>query len=227
MLPVTGRPDNLLVGNARWAGVPLAEVLKQVKPDATYAQLHAATGFTTFATTEQLATGLLADTMNGEPLPPEHGFPVRLIIPGLYEHKMLKWLAGITFTDTPIPGPMETRGWDIEGIVQTQAYILSPAHHAAIRGKALFEGIAYAGTRAISRVELSIDDGPWMPAALLPGEGWTRWQSEWQPPAPGDYPVKVRAFDSAGGTQTDNPDASSFPRGYNAIQSIIIHVERA
>jgi DMSO/TMAO reductase YedYZ molybdopterin-dependent catalytic subunit len=226
-MPVTGGPDNLLVGNARWKGVAVAELLKGAGPTAAYAQLHAANGFTTYVTTEQLATGLLADTMNGEPLPPEHGFPARLIIPGLYEHKQPKWLTGITFTDMPVPGPMEQRGWDAEGVVQTQAYIISPTHQTAVQGKVLFEGIAYAGTRPITRVELSIDDGPWMPAALLSGEGWTRWQSAWQPPAPGEYAVKVRAFDAVGGTQADTPNASSFPRGYNAVQAIVIHVDHS
>jgi DMSO/TMAO reductase YedYZ molybdopterin-dependent catalytic subunit len=225
LVPVTGRPDNLLMGNARWAGVPVADLLKDVRPTAAFAQLHAANGFTTYVTAEQLATGLLADTMNGEPLPPEHGFPARLIIPGLYEHKQPKWLTGITFTDSPAPGPMERRGWDADSIVQTQSYIISPAHQTVVQGKVMFAGIAYAGARNITRVELSIDDGPWMPAALLPGEGWTRWQATWQPPAPGDYAVKVRAFDSTGGTQMEGTNTSSFPRGYNTVHAIVIHVE--
>lgn len=223
---VGSTPARPLIASARWRGVPLSALLAQAqpKPEARFVQCYGADGYTTYLELPRLADAILAYEMNGEPLPPEHGFPVRLIVPGAYGYKMPKWIQRLQLTDTPVNGFWEERGCSANGDVLTLSAITSPRHLESVRGPVLFEGIAYAGARLIAGVDISIDDGPWMPAPLgaaVPYT-WTPWRIAWMPPGPGDYLVKVRATDGGGFTQPEG--ARAFPNGSTAIQSIIVRV---
>jgi Oxidoreductase molybdopterin binding domain len=215
-----------LIRQAVWKGVPLQDLLTeaQVNPAAAYAQFIAADGYTTYLPTALLAEALLAYSMDGQDLRPEQGYPLRLIVPGVYGFKMPKWIQHIELTQTPMPGYWEAQGWSVSGQVQTVSHIFSPHHMQTISGLVQLTGVAYAGQRMITQVEVSIDDADWMPVAFTsatPGS-WTRWQAEWQPPAWGDYTIRVRATDSDGFTQPEIPPTAAFPKGSNAIHSIVI-----
>jgi hypothetical protein len=217
---------NPMIGHARWAGVPMSHLLQQVIPttNARYAQFYATDGYTTYIETEKLSDALLAHQMNGKTLPQEHGYPARLIVPGLYGYKMPKWIQRIEFTDTPTAGFWETRGWSATGEMQTTSVILTPHQQEPISGMVTFSGIAHGGKNPITQVEISVNDSPWMPVAIATGQpySWTPWQIDWTAPAPGDYLVKVRASDSTGFTQTES--TSAFPNGPTAIHSMVVRV---
>jgi DMSO/TMAO reductase YedYZ molybdopterin-dependent catalytic subunit len=192
-----GSARNPMIGNALWAGVPMSELFSRltIAPQAQYAQLYAADGYTTFIDADVLANALLAYEMNGEPLPPEHGFPARLIVPGRAGYKMPKWIQRIEFTDEPRPGFWEARGWPDSGEIGAKAYLFSPHHQETLSGLIILAGAAYGGEQAVTTVEISIDDAPWMPVSIPTARPyrWSTWQLDWMPPSPGDYLVKVRA----------------------------------
>jgi hypothetical protein len=223
---ISSSARSAMVGHALWTGVPMRSLLEQVNPasNAGYAQLYATDGYTTYVETEKLANAVLAYEMNGEPLPQEHGYPARLIIPGLYGYKMPKWIQRIEFTDTPTPGFWEERGWSASGEMQTSSTIFSPHHMESVSGTISLNGIAYAGAQTITSVELSVNDGPWMPTTITESEpySWTPWQLDWVAPEAGDYLIKVRASNSSGFTQNEN--APTFPNGTTAIRNIVVRV---
>jgi DMSO/TMAO reductase YedYZ molybdopterin-dependent catalytic subunit len=223
---IGGSTRNPMIGHARWVGIPLRTLIERVRPtaNARYAQFYAADGYTTYLETAKLHNALLAFQMNGARLPQEHGYPARLIIPGVYGYKMPKWIQRIEFTDTPKPGFWEERGWSATGEMQTTSTILTPHHLENIGGVVQLSGVAYAGERRISAIEISVDDAPWLPVPFTAGEpySWTRWQIDWTPTTPGDHLIKVRATNSNGYTQSDV--TPTFPNGPSAIQNIIVRV---
>ncbi len=192
---------NILIGHALWEGVPLMRLLVQagVLAEAKYAYLIGADGYSTSIALGGLTNALAALRMNGDVLPPEQGYPARVVVPGLYSYKMPKWVRRIELSATPIQGFWEAQGMSLSGTVATMAAILSPRHLETVSGAVAISGIAYAGDRAIRSIEVSIDDAPWMavPFAASAPNVWTPWQIEWTAPAPGDYPIQVRASDTA------------------------------
>jgi DMSO/TMAO reductase YedYZ molybdopterin-dependent catalytic subunit len=225
---IINTPHNLLMGHALWRGVPFKQVLDKVgvRSEAQYAQFRSANGYATYLPIEKLNDAILAYVMNGETLPAEQGYPVRLIVPGVYDYKMPKWIQTIELVATPSTGYYESRGWSADGVIRTTSALFVPRPREVVSGKVLFSGIAFAGTRAITQIELSIDDGEWMPVPFEAAENgsWTRWQIPWQPPASGDYLVKVRATDSEGFTQPDVPNLPIFPNGSSSIHSVVFRV---
>jgi DMSO/TMAO reductase YedYZ molybdopterin-dependent catalytic subunit len=158
--------------------------------------------------------------MNGEPLPREHGFPARLLVPGRYGMKNPKWLAGIRVMDKSYAGWYEQRGWNPEGLVKTMSRIDVPADGAALSpGQQRVAGIAYAGDRGIMTVEFTADDGAtWMSTDLLEPmpdtDAMVRWQGSLVMPPSGMVTLTVRATDGTGEVQTDvfvlpQPDGAS------------------
>src|SRR5438046_2472635 len=139
--------------------------------------------------------------MNGQALPREHGFPARLLVPGRYGMKNPKWLAGIRAMTQEYAGWYEQRNWNKEGVVKTMSRIDTPADGASLPpGSQRVAGIAYAGDRGISVVELSADDGgTWLPAQLLeamPGkDAMVRWEGTFLVPPAGGVTLTVRATD--------------------------------
>lgn len=225
---IGNKAGGLLAGSALWQGVPLSTLFDQAQilPQARYARFFAADGYVTSVEIDQLQPAMLVYAMNGKSLPPEHGFPSRLIIPGLYGYKMPKWIQRISLSDLPHYGLWEERGWSTSGKVQTHSVILSPRPLETVTGVVHLSGIAYAGLNTIKSIAVSIEGGDWMAVDFNqgPGYGWTHWKIDWTPPTPGDYQIAVRATDDNGYTQLDNLNTSPYPDGSNAIHKIVIRI---
>jgi len=219
-----------LVGNALWSGVPLADVLDLAGPssDATQIVGRAVDGWTAGFPTAVLADEracMVAVTMNGEPLPVKHGFPARLIIPGLYGYvSATKWLTEVELTTwEAFDGYWIPRGWAKEGPIKTQSRIDVPRSGAAVTaGRTPIAGVAWAPTRSIERVEVRVDDDAWQPARLsgaLSENTWVQWVYDWEATA-GAHRLQVRATDGDGRTQTADlaPPAPSGATGYHTIR---------
>lgn len=192
--------SNFLMGNARWQGILFQNLIDQaqVKPESNAVQFIAGDGYMMTFPLDQLDRAVLAFSMNGEPLKPDHGYPARIILPGQYGQKMPKWIQRIEFIDT-VNAHANT-----DDDVAVIAAILNPKPFEPVERSITLSGVAYAGDRTIFEVELSVDDGPWMPVQIS-GQSpfsWTQWHIDWTAPAPGDYLFKVRAADNSGFTQT-------------------------
>ena len=219
-----------LVGNARWQGVPLHSLLERagVQDGAEQVIGRAVDGFTAgFPTRTALRVqdAMVAVAMNGEPLPIEHGFPARLVVPGLYGYvSATKWLAAIELRGwNEVEGYWIPRGWAKEGPVKTQSRIDVPAASSTVTaGRRPIAGVAWAPTRGIARVEVSIDDGPWRAARLaaaLDVDCWRQWSLAWDA-TPGRHTIAVRATDASGEVQTDvrRPVAPDGASGHHTIE---------
>ena len=221
------------IGNAIWKGFYLENLLDQVgvHKDAIRAQFAAADGYWTSVDLEWITQPgvLMAYEMNGEPLLPKHGYPLRILMPGLYGQKMPKWITLIHFTREVKLGYWEGRGWSDVASVQTNSQIWEPRNLDMVAGEIIVRGIAYAAPREIVQVELGVNDEQWIQAELTPGPSplaWTQWRVAWQAPL-GDHRLSVRATDSEGFTQTDSGPgllAGAFPDGTNAIHAIVVSV---
>lgn len=220
-----------LVGNASWTGVRLKEILDAagVQPAASQIVGRAVDGFTAgFPTSwalEPSREALVALGMNGAVLPVEHGFPARLIVPGLYGYvSATKWLAEIKLTALEaFDGYWVPLGWAKEAPILTQSRIDLPHDGQQLPAGPLdVAGIAWAPDRGISRVEVRIDDGAWQPAELsLPVSpaSWLQWRLRWEA-APGLHLIEVRATDGLGIVQTAErtPPAPDGARGHHRIR---------
>jgi DMSO/TMAO reductase YedYZ molybdopterin-dependent catalytic subunit len=218
-----------LVGNARWQGVPLHVLLEQagLQDGATQIIGRSVDGFTAGFPTPVALNGkesMVAVAMNGEPLPARHGFPARLVVPGLYGYvSATKWLSAIELTRfDEVDGYWIPRGWAKEGPIKTQSRIDLPATSSILSGRRTIAGVAWAPTRGIERVEVRIDDRPWREATLaaaLDVDSWRQWFLRWDA-TPGRHVIAVRATDGSGETQTDertrvDPDGAS---GHHTIE---------
>ena len=206
-----------LVGNARWLGVSLADLLKQagVKPGATQIVGRSVDDFTVGFPTEVALDGrpaLVAYGMNGAALPGPHGFPARLVVPGLYGYvSATKWLTEIELTTwEAFDAYWIPRGWAKRAPIKTQSRIDVPRDRRTVKpGRVPIAGVAWAGDRSVGAVEVRVRrdgdaDAPWQPARLsesLSTNAWRQWVVEWQA-EPGDYAIEVRATDGRGGVQT-------------------------
>ena len=214
-----------LISTARWKGARLSDVL-----DLAGGLKSSASGLA-FIAVDEFSAGLPPEVgddpetlivyeMNGEPLPREHGFPARLLVPGRYGMKDPKWLAGIRAMTSEYQGWYEQRNWNKRGIIKTMSRIDLPIDGARLpTGEQRVAGIAYAGDRGISRVEFSVDDGgTWQRAAIIesmPGkDAMVRWEGTFEVPASGSVTITMRATDGLGDLQTDDfqlpqPDGAS------------------
>jgi DMSO/TMAO reductase YedYZ molybdopterin-dependent catalytic subunit len=186
----------LHIGHARWGGVRLLDLLDHagLNPAAEGITFYGADAYRVTLPIGQVGAALVATHMNGRPLTAAHGFPARLIVPGLTDAAMPRWLQRIEL--------VESVGVNPDYTVPTTAALLHPAHQATLQGEVQLAGIAFAGDRPIQSVEVRIDDADWMPIPFempLSPATWTRWQIVWSPPAPGHYAVAVRAADASGG----------------------------
>lgn len=218
------------IGHAVWRGVPLAALLDEIEVSAEvgFARLEAAGGGRTVVPFAVLRGGLLATHMNDAPLPPEQGFPARLIIPGLYEHKQPRWIERVELWDSAGPGGLwEQRGWTASEVRTVSAFD-APHLLVANQPTVKLSGYAFAGARRIIAVEVSVDGGPWVAVEAGPSvpNVWTRWQTTWPAPAPGDYQLRVRSTDEDGMTQPPNA-AGPFPDGSSGPHRITVHVSGA
>ena len=219
---VSNRVGGDLIGNALWLGTPLLPLLEQagIDPAADQVVGRAFDGFTTGFPVANLQDGrnaLLAVGMNGEPLPLDHGFPARVIVPGLYGYvSATKWLTEIeltTFADFDQYWVRQT--WDVDGTIDTQSRIDTPAGRRAIpAGPTAIGGVAWAQHRGIETVEVRVDEGPWMEAELAPEDTvdtWRQWVLKWEA-TPGEHVIEVRATDQTGAVQTEE-ERAPYPAG--------------
>jgi DMSO/TMAO reductase YedYZ molybdopterin-dependent catalytic subunit len=200
-----------LVGNARWQGVPLYRLLGEagVQNEGTQIVGRSVDGFTAgFPTARAIEddTAMVALAMNGDPLPTDHGFPARLVVPGLYGYvSATKWLSSIElYRLDEFNGYWIPRGWSKYGPIKTQSRIDVPYRSEIAAGRQTIAGVAWAPTRGIDRVEVQVDDGPWQDATLAASIGpdsWRQWYLRWSA-TPGKHTLAVRATDGTGYTQT-------------------------
>jgi DMSO/TMAO reductase YedYZ molybdopterin-dependent catalytic subunit len=206
---ISNEPGGDLIGTATWVGVPLRTLLTSagVRPEATHVAFTCADDYVERLTLAQALdpATVLVHTMNDAPLTQKHGFPVRLIAAGRYGMKNPKWVVRIDLIAGAIPSYWSQRGWNPDAPVQVFTRIDAPPA-AVSPGSIAVGGVAYAGDRGISRVEISADDGAtWLPAELetpLAAATWVRWVARWTPPGPGTYPLSARAFEADGTPQT-------------------------
>ncbi|MXW41901.1 MAG: molybdopterin-dependent oxidoreductase [Acidimicrobiia bacterium] len=225
-----------LVGNAEWVGVPLAKVLQQagIQRGATQIVGRSIDRWTAGFPTEVALDGriaMVAVQMNGEPLPISHGFPARLVVAGLYGYvSATKWLSELELTTWEgFDGYWIPRGWAKEGPIKTQSRIDVPRQGSTVApGPTPIAGVAWAPDRAIEKVEVQVDEEPWVQADLSREttiNSWRQWMVTWDA-TPGEHRVRVRATDGTGITQT--PEVSSpAPDGATGWHTIQVRADQA
>jgi DMSO/TMAO reductase YedYZ molybdopterin-dependent catalytic subunit len=210
------------IGNARWLGASLAGLLRQAGIKAGADQLFCTSvdGFTSGTPVQAVMDGrdaLLAVAMNGQPLPVAHGFPVRMVVPGLYGYvSATKWVTDINVTT--FAGNLAywvPRGWSQQAPIKTECRIDVPADGARLApGRRTVAGVAWAQHKGIEAVEVRVDGGPWQQARLaaVPGiDTWRQWAWDWDATR-GGHVIEARATDKTGYTQTGS-DAPPEPNG--------------
>jgi DMSO/TMAO reductase YedYZ molybdopterin-dependent catalytic subunit len=221
------------VGTARWVGVPLRDLLEEagVRPGADQLVSRSADGFTIGTPTAAVLDGrdaMLAVAMNGEPLPLTHGFPVRMLVPGLYGYvSATKWLVDLELTGFDEFDPYWVRrGWARQAPVKTMARIDSPRPLRRLpAGQVAVAGVAWAQHRGIRRVEVRVDGGPWRSARLAAehsADTWRQWVWPWDATS-GRHTLEVRATDGTGATQPEDR-APPFPDGATGWHSVVVGV---
>jgi DMSO/TMAO reductase YedYZ molybdopterin-dependent catalytic subunit len=223
-----------LISNAKWTGYRVRDLLAEagIHPDADMVLSTSVDGFTAGTPVEALTDGrdaLLAIGMNDAPLPTEHGYPARLVVPGLYGYvSATKWLVDLELTRFDRAQAYWTRlGWSPRGPIKTESRIDVPRSGADVaRGPTTFGGVAWAQQRGIEAVEVRIDDGPWQPAQLgasYSKDTWRLWSFPWQADSPGSHRITVRATDATGAVQTEQ-QADVVPDGATGWDSVTFSV---
>ena len=203
-----------LIGTTRWTGVSLQHLLPalRLKPGASHLKLDAADGFFEVVPIETIKADervMLTYAWDGVPLLPEHGFPLRIYIPNVYGMKQPKWITNIEVIDHAEPGFWVVRGWDqvaemkATSVIDVVGMDMDVIHAGQSKMIVPIGGIAHAGARGISKVELQVDQGPWQPAQLrtpLSGLTWVLWRYDW-PFQHGNHTFTVRCYDGQGTPQ--------------------------
>jgi len=230
-----------LISTALWKGVRLSQLLEKaaIKPNVKYVVFRCADGYDVGIPIEksQMEGTILAYDMNYAPLTPKHGFPVRAIVPGLYGMMNPKWITEIELVDSVYEGYWQRLGWRNNAEDNTGSTILIPDHAPARQrfrkldetddtsygGKVPIAGIAFAGNRGISKVEVSTDGGTtWKTAQIkdpLSKYTWVLWTAGYVPPNKENYKIVVRATDKTGNTQTTEM-SPPFPNGATGYHTI-------
>ena len=220
-------------GNARWLGAPLATLLRRagVRAGADQVLSTAADGMTISTPVAAIMDGrgaLVAVGMNGQPLPVAHGFPARMVVPGLYGYvSATKWVTRLTLTTFARQRAYWTqRGYAAQAPIKTESRIDVPKPLARLAaGRVVVAGVAWAPTRGIAAVEVSVDNGPWHVARLAAADGidtWRQWMWAWDA-TPGLHQLQARATDGTGVTQPSRR-AQIFPSGATGWDSVVVTV---
>ena len=229
-----------LVGNAKWTGVRISDLLSDAGISASgdtskyVLVFYSVDGYSVGIpySKAMMQDSILAYMMNDATLPQRHGYPLRAVIPGLYGMMSAKWINKIQLVDTPYSGYWQTRGWSPTGVVQTVAFVMIPGNGdspslSSNNGSIILGGVAYAGNREISKVEISTDQGnTWQEATLKPAisnDTWRLWAYDWHPSKTGGYNIYARATDGSGALQSANP-TDTFPNGATGYAIISVNV---
>jgi DMSO/TMAO reductase YedYZ molybdopterin-dependent catalytic subunit len=218
-----------LTSSSRWTGVLFKDLLAQagVQASAAGAYITSTDGFYEFVVMDDIMDErcLLVYEMNGEPLPVEHGFPLRVYIPNRYGMKQPKWIENIELAAEWMPGYWIDRGWDREALVNTVSVVDTVVVDQS-QGMALTGGIAWASARGISKVEVQVDGGDWQEAELiappLSSLNWMLWRYSW-PYEEGRHSVAVRAYDGSGQLQ-ETERRPTAPSGATGIHSVSVNI---
>ncbi len=220
------------IGTAEWEGVKLNAILDEagVSPNAVDLVLRGADGYSDSFPAERAMREevLLATKMNGVRLPAEHGFPARVIVPGIYGMKNVKWLTELELVHGDYKGYWEKRGWSDEAIVKVRSRIDLPGDGETIHASEyVVRGIAFGGIHGISNVEVSTDGGARFQSAQLETPlspySWVVWNYVWRPPATGRHTIVVRAMDKRGVRQDAEP-GRAFPDGASGLHEVTVKV---
>jgi hypothetical protein len=217
-----------LISTGYWTGVRLPDLLRDlgVQPQAKALAIQAADGFYESVALEDMRDPrtLLVYGMNGQTLPIEHDYPLRIYIPNSYGMKQPKWITRIEVIDHPGAGYWVDRGWSKEARPQVLAIIDSVAQDQIVAGRVPIGGIAWAGDRGIRTVELQVDGGAWDAAQLLTPPisplTWLLWRYDW-PVVAGRHTFRVRATDSTGALQIEQP-AAPHPNGATGYHAVTV-----
>ncbi len=227
---ISGRIPTTLISTTQWTGVSVQDVLAdaRVQPEARYLQIESGDGFYETVDLELIQADeriMFCYAWDGNPLPVEHGFPLRIWIPDRFGMKQPKWITAIELTDQYREGYWVERGWDELAQVRTRSVIDTVAVDAVYDGPegrlVPVGGIAFSGDRGISKVELRVDGGAWQEAKLrtpLSETTWVIWRFDW-PYQPGDHTFEVRAYEGDGTLQITE-QAKARPSGSTGIHSV-------
>ena len=220
-----------LMANAAWTGVPLATLLAAAgpRPGVRDVVFRGVDGYTdTFGLDKAMElTTLVAYEMNGVPLPRRHGYPARIIVPGLYGEKNVKWVERIVLSGSEEKGFYEHQGWGPDFTVETQSRFSTDFSRPLPQSLVTLRGSAFAGDRGISRVEVSVDDGAtWQPAAITYAGTrltWSLWSFPCAPGRAGEHRLAVRAVDGAGAPQVARarPIEPEGATGYHRVRAVV------
>lgn len=228
---ISASPRYQAIGNAVWTGLPLLEVFDAmgitVPAAAIELYLEGADGYTTAVPVTDLDRPIwIVWRMNGDRLPDAHGGVVRLLVPGRYGMKNVKWLTALHFIDQPYIGFWEQMGWSNDCTVKPAAYIAQPLIEEVPAGDFWVLGTAFAGEDPVTAVEISLDDGAtWAPVEITYPGGpsvWTQWRFAWTATT-GVHTLRVRATTQSGAT-TGHPDGSDSLSGYDGGMSLNVTV---
>jgi DMSO/TMAO reductase YedYZ molybdopterin-dependent catalytic subunit len=224
-----------LMSTGSFTGVKLADLLDiaGAKAEGTWVAFTARDGYTESLSVSLVRASpeiIVAYELDGAPLPVSHGFPARMVIPGLYGMKGPKWLDRIDLVNHESGGYWEQQGWDHNPIVKTTSRIDMPKDGDVVKlGPVSIAGVAFAGTRGISKVEYSTDGGAnWNSApfrAPLSPLTWVLWTADWTPPKEGAYRLMVRATDGTGSLQ-DQRSTSSYPNGASGYHTVQVDISK-
>jgi DMSO/TMAO reductase YedYZ molybdopterin-dependent catalytic subunit len=217
-----------LISTNNWTGVRLRDVLRDlgVRPQARTLEITSADGFYENVVMEDMMDPrtLLVYGMNGETLPVEHGFPLRIYIPNHYGMKQPKWIKSIEAIDSFGPGYWVERGWSATAVPQIVSVVDTVAKDRVENGRVPVGGIAWAGDRGIKKVEVQVDRGEWIEAVLrtppLGALTWVQWRYDW-PLVRGTHIFRVRATDGTGALQTQT-EQDTYPDGATGYHSITV-----
>ncbi len=233
LMCISNGVGDALMSNAQWKGVPLRSLLDAAgpQPNAVEVLLRGADGYTDTIPLEKALdpATLVVFEMNGEPLPRIHGFPVRLIVPGMYGEKNVKWVTGIEVVDRDVKGFYEQQGWGPDFVIPIRSRIYEPdvSQPVALGTTVRLRGIVFGGDKGISRAEVSLDGGQsWREAELeYPGSrtSWAIWRYAFRPELPGNYYLAVRGF-AADGTPQPSEDRGIVPSGGRGYHRVTLQV---
>jgi hypothetical protein len=229
---ISGRVGTDLISTTQWTGVSLQEILATVKPDkdARYLHITSGDGFYETVDLDLIASDvriMLCYAWDGNPIPIDHGFPLRIWLPDRFGMKQPKWITGISVMKDYKEGYWVERGWDEVARVEATSVIDAVAHDAIYEsnGQQLVPvgGIAFAGARGVSKVEVRVDGGPWTEAVLrapLSETTWVLWRYDW-PFEPGFHRFQVRCAEGDGTPQIET-NRGNHPRGATGIHNKVI-----